>query len=331
MKLISVIVPVYQVDEYLERCITSVLSQSYKRLELILVDDGSPDQCGKICDKFEQKDDRVRVIHKQNGGLSSARNVALDIACGEYITFVDGDDLIHPRMLEWMIQELECAGADIVSTGLCSFGGDMPLMKNEDGIQFERLEQKDFIEHLFPRNFGKISVTACGKVYQRALFNDLRYPEGVIYEDLRVYLGLLLNCKKISVTNCDLYYWYNNIESITRSNYLKYDRFGEFSVREEYIEFFQQRGLNEQALLAANEYLTFFMRNYFAVMISYPERKESLRPHIDKFCDHMDIIQNNPYICRMRKLCSKLMLKMPYVAYVLVKYTIPDCLIEEMR
>ena len=126
MKLISIIVPVYQVDKYLERCVNSILSQTYKSIELILVDDGSPDRCGAICDEIAQKDNRVRVIHKQNGGLSSARNAALDIAQGEYITFIDGDDMIHPRMLEWMIQELESSGADIVSTGLTSFHKDTP-------------------------------------------------------------------------------------------------------------------------------------------------------------------------------------------------------------
>lgn len=331
MELISIIVPVYQVEQYLERCISSILSQTYKTIELILVDDGSPDRCGFICDKFAQNDSRVQVIHKQNGGLSSARNAALDIARGEYISFIDGDDMIHPKMLEWMIQELESSGVDIVSTGLTSFHEDTPTIENWGTIQFERLQQKDFIDHLFPENFGKISVTACGKVYRKELFDHLRYPEGVIYEDLRVYLELLLKCKKISVSNHALYYWYHNTASITRSNYLKYDRFGEFSVREGYIIFFQQRGQNEQALLAANDYLTFFMRNYFAVMLCYPERKEELKPHIKTFYGHLSFIQNDPYVCRMRKVCSRLMLKMPHIAYILAKKTIPDCLIEEMR
>lgn len=331
MKLVSVIVPAYKVDKYLERCINSVLSQSYEQIELILVDDGSPDRCGEICDEFAEKDHRIQVIHKQNGGLSAARNVALDIAQGEYITFLDGDDMIHPRMLEWMIRELEETDADIVSTGLCSFSGEFPEIENDDNIQFERMTQKDFIDHLFPENFGKISVTACGKVYKKFLFNELRYPEGVIYEDLRIYLELLLKCDKISVVNRKLYYWYNNASSITRSNYLKHNRFGEFSVREGYISFFKERGLNDQVLLAANEYLTFFMRNYFAVMLRYSERKEVFKPHVEIFRSHLDLIQNNPYVCRMRKICSKLMLYMPHIAYILAKKTIPDCLIEEMR
>jgi len=196
---------------------------------------------------------------------------------------------------------------------------------------FERLTQGDYIEHLYPDNFGKISVTACGKLYKKQLFCELRYPEGAIYEDLRVYLGLLLSCTNISVADCNLYYWYYNTDSITRSNYLKYDRLGEFVIRESYIDFFEKRGLHEQSLLAENDYLTFFMRNYFAIMLKYPQKREDLKPHISVFQKHIRRIQSNPYVCRMRRICSKLMLVSPSVAYIFAKYTIPDCLIEEMR
>lgn len=331
MKLISVIVPVYQVENYVARCIDSILGQTYKNIELILVDDGSTDQGGKICDEYAINDSRIHVIHKANGGLSSARNAALDIITGEYITFVDGDDMIHPQMLEKMLLESEESGADIVSTGLYSFCEEFPEMERINDFGFERLKQRDYIDNLYPHNFGKISVTACGKLYKRELFYSLRYPESVIYEDLRVYLDLLLNCNLISVVNYNLYYWYHNADSITRSNYLKHDRFGEFSVRESYIEFFEKRGLHNQALYAANDYLTFFMRNYFAVILRYPKKKEKLKPHIDTFKHHMGIIQNNPYVCRMRKICANLMLVVPNIAYIVAKYTIPDCLIEEMR
>lgn len=106
-KLISIIIPVYKTEQYLKRCVDSVLNQTYQELECILVDDGSPDEAGKICDEYKKKDARIKVIHKENGGLSSARNAGLDIAKGDYIGFVDSDDFIHPQMYEMLVDVLE--------------------------------------------------------------------------------------------------------------------------------------------------------------------------------------------------------------------------------
>ena len=329
-KKVSVIVPVYKVEAYLLRCTDSILNQSYKNLEIILVDDGSPDNCGQLCETIATSDPRVVVIHKENGGLSSARNKALDIMTGDYLTFVDSDDAIHANMIELMVEEIENNNSDIVTTGLLSFDGSIPELDTVD-IRFERLYPNDFINHLYPDNFGKISVTACGKLYKKDLFTELRYPEGVIYEDLRVYLPLLQMCNQISVINEPLYFWYNNMQSITRSEYLQHDRFGEFSIREGYIDFFLEKGLIEQAQYAANDYLTFFMRNYFAVMLKYKMKKKDLKPYIALFRKHMDLIMSSPYSCRMRKVCAQLMLFSSRMAYIIAKRTIPDCIIEEMR
>ena len=162
-KKVSVIVPVYKVEAYLLRCTDSILNQSYKNLEIILVDDGSPDNCGQLCETIATSDPRVVVIHKENGGLSSARNKALDIMTGDYLTFVDSDDAIHANMIELMVEEIENHNSDIVTTGLLSFDGSIPELDTVD-IRFERLYPNDFINHLYPDNFGKISVTACGKL-----------------------------------------------------------------------------------------------------------------------------------------------------------------------
>lgn len=330
MKKISVIVPAYNVEDYIERCVKSILNQTYTDLEVILVDDGSPDCSGILCDQLADTDKRIISVHKKNGGLSSARNYALEMATGDYITFVDSDDVIHPRMLEWMCGELEATNSDIVSTGLSSFYSESPSYF-EGNVTFEQLTQEDYIEHLFPVNFGKISVTACGKLYKTEIFTDLRYPEGVIYEDLHVYLPLLLKCKKISVCSEALYYWYNNEQSITRSDYLRHDRFREFSIREEYISFFEEKKLNDQMMLAENEYLTFFLRNMYAVSLKYPQKRQEFEYHIEVFKRHIKSIVKNPYICKMRKICSVTCLLVPKFSYLLARKTIPDCLIEEMR
>lgn len=331
MPKISVIVPVYQVERYLDRCVESVLGQSFSDYECILVDDGSKDASGAMCDAYAAREEKITVIHKENGGLSSARNAALEIARGDYICFLDSDDALHPQILERMYDAAVRTGADMVSCGLREFSSDSPDFSGEESGEPVILEQKDYIDNLYPRNFGRIGVTACGKLYRREIFSSLRFPEGKIYEDLHVYLDVLRSCEKIAVLEQGLYCYYTNPQSITRSNYLAHDRFGEFRVREGYIGFFKERGLHEQARLAQNDYLTFFMRNYFAVMLRYPQRKEALKAETAIYKTHLKDILSNPYVCRMRKVCGALMLISPRLLYPVAKRCIPDCLIEEMR
>ena len=145
MNVVSVIIPVYKVERFLTRCVESVLSQTYANLEVILVDDGSPDKCGEMCEMFASRDNRIKVIHKLNGGLSSARNAGLDIASGDYITFVDSDDCIHLRMIEWMVQQLEQSNSDFVSSGLLRFQSKVPKESQVSGVQFSELKRENFI------------------------------------------------------------------------------------------------------------------------------------------------------------------------------------------
>ena len=323
MPKISVIVPVYQVEKYLERCVDSIRSQTFRDFECILVDDGSTDASGRMCDEYARREPNFSVIHKENGGLSSARNTAIPLAKGDYLCFLDSDDELHPRALELMVSALEETGADLVSAPLEEFSTPRALFPVLEQVQTTLLDQKD--------NFGRICVTACGKLYRKEIFREIRYPEGKIYEDLHVYLKVLLQCRRIAVLDKALYYYYTNPASITRSNYLKHDRFGEFQVREGYIGFFRERGLKEQMLLAQNDYLTFFLRNFFAVMLRYPQRREALKPEIAVFRGHLPQILRNPHVCRMRKVCAAGILVSPWLMYPLAKRTIPDCLIEEMR
>lgn len=331
MPKISIIVPVYQVEKYLRRCVESVLAQTYRNFECILVDDGSTDASGQMCDEYARKYDNFTVIHKENGGLSSARNMAIPRAQGEYLCFFDSDDVLHPQALELMLAAMEKPGADMVSAPLQEFSTPQPELTTLAEVPQEILEQKDFIDNLLPHNFGRICVTACGKLYRREIFDQIRYPEGKIYEDLHVYLDVLLRCRRIVVLSKPLYYYYTNPASITRSDYLKHDRFGEFQVREGYIGFFRERGLEDQALLAQNDYLTFFLRNFFAVALRYPQRRAALKAEILVFRGHLPGILRNPHVCRMRKVCAAGILISPRLMYPLAKRTIPDCLIEEMR
>lgn len=328
---ISIIVPVYNVEDKLRRCLDSIRGQTYTNYECIMVDDGSADTSGQICDEYAQKYHNFSVIHKENGGLSSARNQAIPLAKGDHLSFVDSDDEIHPRFLELMISTLEYFDVDLVSAPLEVYSSAYADFKKIGKVPAEILEQADFIDNLLPVNFGKICVTACGKLYRREIFANIRYPEEKIHEDLHVYLDVLLSCRRIAVLSEPLYYYYVNPSSITRSNYLKHDRFGEFQVREQYIQFFRERGLEEQMLLAQNDYLTFFLRNAFAVKIRYPQCRMALKPELTIFRGHLNQILKNPYICRMRKICAAGILIAPRLMYVLAKRTIPDCLLDEMR
>jgi len=175
-----VIVPVYNVEKYLEKCLNSIVNQTYQNLEIILVDDGSPDGCGAICDKYAAQDQRIRVIHKENGGLSSARNAGLEIATGEYINFVDSDDWIEPDMYEYLLSGAQQAGADIV---VCGMFEELPDRQHcHSWHDAETFNTEEGLEQLFLRK--KYSHSAWAKLYRRTLFADVRFPDGRNFEDI---------------------------------------------------------------------------------------------------------------------------------------------------
>lgn len=205
--LISIIVPVYKVEKYIHTCVESILNQTYTNWELILVDDGSPDSCPAICDQYAVKDQRIKVIHKKNGGLSSARNIALDFFKGEYVTFLDSDDFWHSDYLKILL-------------GLC-------LDKEADIAQcdFVRGTEKVFPETKYTKNSkvfdnqsiflkGYARIIICAKLYKRHLFDGLRMPEGKINEDDFTTWKCYYNSKIIVVTNDKLYYYTINNQSI---------------------------------------------------------------------------------------------------------------------
>ena len=194
MKL-SVIIPVYCVEATLDRCVESVLCQKVEGMEVILVDDGSPDCCPQKCDEWAQKDTRIRVIHKENGGLSDARNAALDIATGDYITFVDSDDWISPDTYQPLLELM--SDSDILEY---SIAGRLLLEDHRyDSVHDYWLQEKAY-SHTY----------ACNKIYRRQLFDDVRYPKGKVFEDVFTLPLLLRNTRKIATTSRGFYhYWYN--------------------------------------------------------------------------------------------------------------------------
>lgn len=189
-KLVSVIIPVYKVEKYLQECIDSVTNQTYKHLEIILIDDGSPDNCGKICDENAKKDNRIRVIHKKNGGLGSARNAGLNICKGDYITFLDSDDLFAPDCIEYLLHICQAEGVPLAASAVEEFkDGNIPSYPNADQEVTIKISSSEAVKKCF--YMDGLGFGVLGKLFSRKLIEALYNPEGIYYEDVRpMYLAI---------------------------------------------------------------------------------------------------------------------------------------------
>lgn len=209
---ISVIVPIYKVEKYLHRCVDSIINQTYTNLEIILVDDGSPDSCPKICDEYAKIDDRVKVIHKENGGLSDARNAGLKIATGDYIAFVDSDDWIHKDMYNILHKNIIEKNADIVECGV------KKISKFEN--QFEEISDESFIKYT-KENLMKdlicediVKQTVWNKLYRKNVIKDFTFEKGKVHEDEFWTYKVFDRCNILIHINADLYYYFQREDSI---------------------------------------------------------------------------------------------------------------------
>lgn len=212
IRMVSVIVPIYNVEKYVGKCVDSIINQTHAELEIILVDDGSTDSSGKICDALKQQDERISVIHKENGGLSDARNCGIDHAAGEWVVFIDGDDFIHPHMIERLYQLAEQYDSDIVACGF------EPVLEAEEIRPMEQT-QKEAV-HIYETNdifaqFGRLEITlAWNKIYRKNLFDTIRYPKGRVHEDEYIIHHLAGECKRLVYTEEKLYYYLTRNGSI---------------------------------------------------------------------------------------------------------------------
>lgn len=232
--LISVVVPVYKVEPYLEKCVESILAQTYSNLEVILVDDGSPDNCGKICDQLQQKDPRIVVIHKSNGGLSSARNAGIEIAHGEYIGFVDSDDSIEPDMYEKLYQAIQSDETELAVCAVNYVYEDGKIL-TKPGLG--KNATFNFHEAMIEMNLHRLfDMATWSKLYHRDLFEGLRFPMGKLSEDYYVMFRILDRAQKISYVDAYCYNYLQRKNSVTRSSKINHDH--EYAALEqmEYLE-----------------------------------------------------------------------------------------------
>ena len=248
-ELISIIIPIHNNENYLEKCVNSVINQQYINLEIILVNDGSEDNCGTICDKYAGKDKRVKVIHKANGGPSSARNSGIDIATGEWIGFVDSDDWLKPDMYEKLYSSVRRENADLA---ICGF-----IRCDENGHAIRQLYPRDYSVLTKIDAFNKlvssdrvIYVSPCNKLYKKKIFNELRFPEGRLHEDEFIAHYVLDMCSKIvTIPEC-LYMYFKRVDSIICKPYNPKRLDGCCAVLDRY-EFFRTKG-SDYSRLAAN-------------------------------------------------------------------------------
>lgn len=210
--LVSVIIPIYNVEKYLRRCVDSVLNQSYRNLEVWLVDDGSPDDCGKICDEYATKDERIKVIHKTNGGLADARNAALDNVIGDYIVCVDSDDYISPTHIEGLYSLIKENNADVAVNTSCSFIEETEPKPKQGESQVHTYDGLHAVETMFYQE--KFDTSAWGKMYKRELFDSVRYPKGLLFEDLPTTYRLMLKANKVAFQDVQSYYYFLRADSI---------------------------------------------------------------------------------------------------------------------
>ncbi|MDR3165390.1 MAG: glycosyltransferase [Synergistaceae bacterium] len=221
--LINLIVPIYNVEQYLSKCVDSILAQTYKNLRVILVDDGSPDGCPAMCDEYAQKDGRVMTIHRPNAGQSAARNsglsdllnCGLSVHKGDYVAFVDGDDYVAPDYIEFLYKLLRDSDADISQCGHYLVYSERRMLDKDPNHVTMTLDKHQAIESLCYN--GVYDVTAWNKLYKLSIFDAIRYPEGRIYEDTAICYLIAEKAKRFVVNMTPKYYYIQRYNSTANS------------------------------------------------------------------------------------------------------------------
>ena len=255
MELITVIVPIYNVEKYLNRCIQSVVDQTYHNLDIVLIDDGSTDKSPEICDLWAQKDERIRVVHQENCGVSKARNAGLHMAKGAYIMQLDSDDFIHIETIARLYTRLKDNDADM---SVCNFEkGDCESFEFEtnDSDNVEIIDNVMALNRIYLGDNNALRYVApWGKLYKRSLFENICYPEGKIFEDIYITHKILYKCKKIAVTERKWLYYYQHSSSIMNRQF-HVGKLDYLEALKDRIIFFKENNLHNLSQIAYDEYI----------------------------------------------------------------------------
>lgn len=284
MPEISIIVPVYRAEKYLNACVDSILNQTYSDFELVLIEDGSPDQSGAICDEYAQKDDRVRVIHQPNQGQAAARNHALPMTQGKWLCYVDSDDAIHPQMLEQLHRAAEKSGAGI---SMCQFlEAPEPPEDYEQPAEFSytllTMDEKTLTE-LHDRDQYPGWV-ACAKLIRRELVEGYPFHTGRVYEDNEAVTRWLLPAKTLAMLPTQLYFYRTNPESTTKSQF-SLKRLDYLWALESMISYFQSVGFHTLAQRFVERYVEAAASACYGVRneLKRPERANGILADVQRF------------------------------------------------
>ncbi len=217
--LVSIVIPVYNVKKYLNRCVDSVIAQTYSTLEIILVDDGSTDGCGAVCDNYKKLDSRIEVIHKKNGGLSDARNAGLDKIIGEYVIFIDSDDFVSPYYVENLVEIVQRTGCKIGCSWFVNYyeGCAIVVPTLVDDNKIKVYSREAFYDQMLHQQ--GVEVSAWGKIYYSKLFDGVRYPVGKLYEDIPTTYLLVEKVDNIAVIPNVDYFYFQRKQSISKSSF----------------------------------------------------------------------------------------------------------------
>lgn len=297
LPLITVVVPIFKVEKYLDECVQSIICQTYQNLEIFLVDDGSPDRCGEMCDDYAKKDYRISVIHQKNKGLSGARNSAIDICRGEYITFVDSDDWISPDMIEQLYNSLILEGAQMSCTSPESFYEDGACSVRKDSEEILVYTKEKALDCFLFNDY----LTPCvwGKLYVKKLWTDVRCPEGKLFEDQFTTYKLIDQCEKIVYCTRPMYHYRKRAGSIGHSSFNKktYDLYD--AIHEEYDFIYSKYGESVPNIAVARITWEIVFAN---MMIMAGYRDEKARRTIQTFAKkNIKKVWNCHYISITRK------------------------------
>lgn len=311
-ELISVIVPVYSAESYLEKCIRAIMEQSYKNLEIILVDDHSPDNSGKICDELAKEDSRIKVIHREkNGGISAARNTGIDVAKGDYIGFSDCDDYMHRQNFEILHRLLVDNQVDIVVADYLEIedeDNDHPdHVIDYDNIKIDRYTGVECMNHLIT-SLNTKTILPWNKLYKRKVFDaGHRFPDGINGEDDFCIPHLLCTAQEVIYTDVYLYYWRKRPTSYSRS--FKLSRTTYVYVLEEREEFLKDKISKDLKHRFLVHYMEILWDYYYLVKINYPEEKNLYKEFRQKFIYKYKENKEFLHISKKKKLKWKMFMK----------------------
>lgn len=315
--LISVIVPIYHVEKYLPRCIDSLIHQSYTNLEIILVDDGSPDNCPAICDDYAKRDARIRVIHKENGGLSDARNVGFDRSTGEYVAFIDSDDYIHPQMLEILYQLLLEKHSEIAVCNFQPFSSETVPKSSFEEIQIESLSGMDAAKRLYQREYATQAVVAWDKLYRRHIIAKNRFIVGKFNEDEFFSYKALMQASRVTFTSQKLYYYLIRPTGISQAITNPKSLDG-LDAKQEALQFYKENEFHDLLKLAVSSFLNFSAKRYCFVKRQCGNHQELLK---ELKLRHQNVFREfSGFLSRRERFRAIIFHLHPFLFWFFIKY-----------